>query len=132
MIRTILSCMIVIWLCGVGVPQVATASVAQTGSNPALVAYLDGLDALTQGRWLDAVSAVSRALENAGDEPGIVLARGVANTLAEQFPQALKDLERAKRLGLKGREATLWTYAAEAMSGIVSQEHAIGGVPRSR
>jgi Flp pilus assembly protein TadD len=104
--------MIVIWLCGVGVPQVATASVAQTGSNPALVAYLDGLDALTQGHWIDAVSAVSRALENAGDEPGIVLARGVANTLAEQFPQALKDLERAKRLGLKGREATLWTYAA--------------------
>lgn len=131
MIRTILSCMIVIWLCGVGVSQVATASVAQTGSNPALVAYLDGLDAIAQGRWLDAVSAVSRALETAGDDPGIVLARGVANTLAEQFPQALKDLERAKRLGLKGREATLWTYAAEAMSGIVSQEHAMGGMPRS-
>lgn len=71
MIRAILSCMIVIWLCGVEVSQVATASVAQTGSNPALVAYLDGLDAIAQGRWLDAVSAVSavsQALETAGDD----------------------------------------------------------------
>jgi tetratricopeptide (TPR) repeat protein len=98
---------------------------------PPLVAYLDGLDALTQGHWPDAATAFSRALDASGDDPTFVLARGVAETLAEQFQPALTDLARAKRLGLKGREAELWTYAAEAMSGIVSPEHALGGGPRS-
>ncbi|HVW04931.1 MAG TPA: tetratricopeptide repeat protein [Vicinamibacterales bacterium] len=98
---------------------------------PPLVAYLDGLDALTQGHWPDAATAFSRALDASGDDPTFVLARGVAETLAEQFQPALNDLARAKRLGLKGREAELWTYAAEAMSGIVSPEHALGGGPRS-
>src|SRR5437660_499304 len=53
--------------------------------------------------------------------------RCAASTLAEDFPRALKDLERARRLGLRGREAELWTYVAEAMSGSVSPEHALGG-----
>ena len=78
-------------------------------SAPALAAYLDGLDALTQGKYGDAAAAFSRALETAGDDPSFVLARGVAGTLAEQFPQALRDLDRARRLGLRGREAELWT-----------------------
>src|SRR5262249_10008318 len=90
-------------------------------------AYADGLDAMGEGRWSDAVSAFTRALESSGDDPTIVLARGAAETLAEDFPRALKDLDRAKRLGLRGREAELWTYVAEAMSGIVSQQHALGG-----
>lgn len=98
---------------------------------PPLVAYLDGLDALTQGHWPEAATAFSRALDASGDDPTFVLARGVAETLAEQFQPALNDLARAKRLGLRGREAELWTYAAEAMSGIVSPEHALGGGPRS-
>jgi predicted Zn-dependent protease len=98
---------------------------------PPLVAYLDGLDALTQGHWPEAATAFSRALDASGDDPTFVLARGVAETLAEQFQPALSDLARAKRLGLRGREAELWTYAAEAMSGIVSPEHALGGGPRS-
>ena len=56
--------------------------------------------------------------------------REVAETLAEQFQPGLTDLARARTLGLKGREAELWTYAAEAMSGIVSPDHALGGTPR--
>ena len=94
---------------------------------PALAEYLAGLDGLSQGQFNAAASAFSRALEIAGDDPTFVLARGVALTLGEQFPPALRDLDRAKRLGLRGREAELWTYAAEAMSGIVSPEHALGG-----
>lgn len=47
--------------------------------------------------------------------------------MAEQFPQALKDFQRVKRLGLKGKEAELWTYAAETMSGLATREHALGG-----
>jgi tetratricopeptide (TPR) repeat protein len=101
-------------------------------SQQTLAPYAEGLDAMNEGRWPDAVSAFSRALEVSGDDPDIVLARGVARTLAEDFPRALKDLERAQRLGLKGREPQLWIYATEAMSGIiVVPDHALGGGPRS-
>ncbi len=101
-------------------------------SSKAAPPYMEGLDALNEGRWSDAGSAFSRALDVSGDDPEIVLARGVAHTLAEDFPRALKDLERAQRLGLKGREAQLWIYATEAMSGIiVVPDHALGGGPRS-
>ena len=100
-------------------------------SSQAVGPYAEGLDALNGGRWHDAVSAFSRALDQSGDDPDIVLARGVANTLAEDFPRALKDLERAKRLGLRGREPELWIYVTEAMSGIiVNKDHALGGAPR--
>ena len=97
---------------------------------PPLLAYLDGIDALNQGKWTDAVSAFSRALQTNGDDATFVLARGVAETLAEQFQPGLNDLARARQPG-RGREAELWTYAAEAMSGIVSPEHTLGGPPRS-
>ena len=106
---------------------VAVAALSPKALNP----YVEGLDALNEGRWPDAVSAFSRALEQSGDDPDIVLARGVANTLAEDFPRALKDLERATRLGLRGREPELWTYVTEAMSGIIAnKDHALGGAPR--
>ncbi|MEP7151376.1 MAG: tetratricopeptide repeat protein [Nitrospira sp.] len=101
-------------------------------SSQAVGPYAQGLDALNEGHWHDAVSAFSRALDQSGDDPDIVLARGVANTLAEDFPRAQKDLGRAQRLGLKGREAQLWLWATEAMSGIiVVPDHALGGGPRS-
>ena len=100
-------------------------------SSQSVGPYAEGLDALNGGRWHDAVSAFSRALDQSGDDPDIVLARGVANTLAEDFPRALKDLERAKRLGLRGREPELWIYVTEAMSGIIAnKDHALGGAPR--
>ncbi|MBA5865441.1 MAG: hypothetical protein GDA67_01960 [Nitrospira sp. CR1.3] len=98
----------------------------------ALNAYVDGLDALNEGRWPDAIAAFTKALDTAGDNPDIVLARAVANLLAEDFPRALKDLDRAKRLGYRGREPDLWIYVTEAMSGIIAvPDHALGGRPRS-
>ncbi len=103
-----------------------------TLSSKALTPYVEGLDALNESRWPDAVSAFSRALDLSGDDPDIVLARGVAHTLAEDFPRAQKDLVRAQRLGLKGREAQLWIWVTEAMSGIILvQDHVLGGGPRS-
>lgn len=98
--------------------------------SPGLVAYLEGLDALTLGRFGEAVTAFSQAIEASGDDSYFVLARGVAETLAEQFQPAIKDFQRYKKLGGKGREAELWTYVVEAMSGIATPGHGIP-VPRS-
>jgi Flp pilus assembly protein TadD len=101
-------------------------------TSKALLPYVQGLDALNEGRWSEAATAFSRALEVSGDDPDIVLARGVASTLAEDFPRAQKDFERASRLGLKSREPQLWIWATEAMSGIILiPDHALGGGPRT-
>src|SRR5690349_10446646 len=100
-------------------------------SSDAAAPYMDGLVALNEGRWPEAAAAFTKALDAAGDNPDIVLARGVADILAEDFPRALKDLDRAKRLGYRGREPDLWIYVAEAMSGIIAvPDHALGGGPR--
>lgn len=108
----------------------STPAGATIPSNAA-VPYVDGLDALNDGRWRDAVAVLTKALDVAGDNPDILFARGVASTLAEDFPNALKDLQRAGRLGYPGREPELWTYVAEAMSGTVTvPDHALGGGPR--
>ena len=108
-----------------------TAPPAFALSSQSVGPYMEGLDALNEGRWPDAVAAFSRALDLSGDNSDILLARGVANTLAEDFPRALKDLERTKRLGYRGREPDLWIYVTEAMSGIIAnKDHALGGAPR--
>lgn len=100
-------------------------------SPKATTLYVDGLDALNEGRWPDAVAVFTKALDAAGDNSDIVLARGVASTLAERFPQALKDLQRTETLGFPGREPELWLYVAEAMSGqVVVPDHVLGAGPR--
>jgi tetratricopeptide (TPR) repeat protein len=110
----------------------ATPHAAAAPSAGGLGAYAEGLEALGQARWADGIAAFGRALQASGDDPTFVLARGVALTLAGQFAPGLADLQRVERLGLKGREAKLWIYAAEAMSGSVSPANQIGGGgPRS-
>lgn len=111
--------------------SISTFSYASLSAK-AISPYAEGLDALNEGRWPNAVVAFSRALDVSDDDPDVVLARGVAYTLTEDFPRAQKDFERATRLGLKGREAQLWIWATEAMSGIILfPDHALGGGPRS-
>lgn len=111
---------------------VLAAIPAESGIRPAAAgSYVDGLDALNEGRWRDAASAFTKALETAADNPDSLLARGVAATLAEDFSNALNDLQRAQRLGYRGREPELWLSVAEAMSGtVISPDHALGGGPR--
>lgn len=121
---------ILVCICFGLLPLKIQAAPASVGITPGLMAYLEGLDALTQGQFPEAVAAFSRALEASGDDPAFVLARGVAETLAEQFQPAIKDFKRYQRLGGKGREAELWTYVAEAMSGTATPEHSFP-VPRS-
>lgn len=109
----------------------STPVIAAALPPAAVTAYAEGLDALHDARWPDAVAAFSTALDAAGDDPDIVFARGVANTLAESFPNALKDLQRAGKLGYRGREPELWTYVVEAMSGLVAvPDHVLGAGPR--
>ena len=90
-------------------------ALAQGEPSPALRAYVQGLDAIRQGRYAEAVTALGQAMQAAPD-PAFILARGVAQCLAEQPGAAIADLELAKRSGLKGREADLWTYTAQMMS----------------
>lgn len=91
------------------------AAAAQGEPSPAQRAYVQGLDAIRQGRYPEAVTALTQAMQAAPD-PAFVLARGVAQCLGGQLGPAIADFELAKRSGLKGREADLWTYTAQMMS----------------
>ena len=90
-------------------------AIAQSQINPALEAYVAGLDAIRQGRYQAAVDALTRATQS-GSDPSFLLARGVALCLDEKLAQAIDDLSRAKNAGLRGREADLWIYSAQMMS----------------
>lgn len=89
-----------------------------TLSSPALSLYTQGIDPLHEGRWPDAVVAFSCAFDMSGDAPDIGFARGDANTLAEDFPRAKKDIKRASQLSLdsrgKGREICHQTATVNA------------------
>lgn len=78
--------------------------------------YLAGLDALEAARYADAVLAFTRAIEADDENPAYRQARGVAHVLAEQFPDALADLQRAMKLD-DTPETRLWLAAAHTMSG---------------
>jgi tetratricopeptide (TPR) repeat protein len=103
-----------------------------TNASPAArTAYAEGLDNLRAGDYQQAVSRFTQATQNS-DDAEFVLARGVALVLSDQYKQALPDLQRAQRLGLRSREPELWTYAAEAMGFFATPDHAIGGPLRFR
>lgn len=84
---------------------------------------LDALNALDGGDFTAAVRTLDSSGARASSDPRTLLTLGVALTLSDQFEQAVQPLERA--IKLKGlAEATLWLYAAERMSGIVTEGHA--------
>jgi tetratricopeptide (TPR) repeat protein len=70
-----------------------------------------------RGQYRDAVADLSQALEAGPDNEDYVRARGVAESLAEAFTPARKDLERAMKLNPRDQEARLWPGAAYEMSG---------------
>ncbi len=87
--------------------------------------YLEGLDRMKEGKWDEAVAALDRAINAGGRDTTMILALGVANTLAGRFDDAFRDLAQVGK-----REAEVWTYAAEAMSGKVKSGHGIP-IPRN-
>src|SRR5689334_18858245 len=102
-------------LLAVIVVTVAPASAAPKSDAGALD-YVDGLEALEGGDYRRAIDSLGRAIGADGDNADYHLARGVANTLAEQFPAAVIDLERAQRLRPTHRETMLWLKSAHQMA----------------
>ena len=91
------------------------AATAQKSGAGALD-YVDGLEALDAGDYRRAIESFTRAVAADGDSADYHLARGVARTLAEEFPAAVADLERAQRLRPNSRETSLWLKSAHQMA----------------
>src|SRR5262249_9448843 len=62
-----------------------------------------------------------RAIEADDENPDFHTAWGVALTLAEKFPQAIRELQRSLRLRPGHRETRLWLGVAYRMSGDVAK-----------
>ena len=80
-------------------------------------AYLAGLESLAAGNVRQAAADFTRALAAKEGNADYLRARGVALTLAENFPAAIADLQRALRLQADDRDTRLWLAAACLMSG---------------
>src|SRR5712691_168137 len=89
---------------------------APAKQNAGTLDYVAGLEALEAGDYTRAVASFTRAIEADDDSADYHLARGVANTLAEQFPAAVADLERALKLRPGHRETRLWLQSVHQMA----------------
>jgi len=96
---------------------VCCCAVALAADHPPSAAYVDGIEAIDAGQYKLAVEKLTPALGTDEENADYIRARGVANTLAENFRAALADLQRALRLNQNDREAELWLAAAHQMSG---------------
>lgn len=83
----------------------------------ATASYLAGLDALSAGRWADAVAAFAKAVDSDEDNADYRTARGVALVLSQQFPDAIKELQRSLRMRAGNWETKAWLSAAYKMGG---------------
>jgi len=109
-----------------------TASAAQAANEQAAGAYLDGLDALAAGKYAEAVKAFGKAIAADEENAACYQARGVARALAENFPGALADFQRAQRLGDAGSwETKAWTSVANKMNGNIEAGFSPGMAPRA-
>jgi tetratricopeptide (TPR) repeat protein len=79
--------------------------------------YLAGLDDLSAARWPEALAAFTKAVADDEENADYRTARGVALVMSQQFPDAIKELQRALRLKADNWEAKLWLGAAYKMSG---------------
>ncbi len=98
------------------------ASAAPAADSPGLAAYLDGLDALEQARWTNAVGSFSKAIGAEEENADYYTARGVAYDLAEKLDQALSDLQRADRLRPNFKPTRLWLATVVGMQGRFTED----------
>lgn len=101
---------------GLSRPVLAQDAANSPADHPGVEQYLEGIDALQSGDYPAAVKSFSAALELDEENPDYYTARGVARTLAEQFPKAIKDFDRSLRLRDGDYETKLWLSAAYFMS----------------
>ncbi|HRZ86259.1 MAG TPA: hypothetical protein P5287_00440 [bacterium] len=95
-------------------------------------AYIEGIESLETGDFNKAAGDFDKAIASDDSNADYFRARGVANTLAEKFPAAIADLQRAFKLRPDDHEAKLWLAAAYMMSGDSangSQYFTTNGVP---
>ena len=108
------------------------ASAAPAANEQAVVPYLDGLDALAAGKYAEAEKAFGKAIAADEENAAYYQARGVARALAENFPGALADLQRAQRLGdANGWETKAWIGVANKMNGNIEAGFSPGMAPRA-
>ncbi len=111
---------------------IVAALAAEPPAREMAAAYIEGVEALEATDYKRAVELISRAIAADEENSDYFRARGVANTLAENFPAAIADLQRALRLHGDDREARLWLAAAYRMAGdpaTGSQYFSVSGVP---
>ncbi|MCC6547878.1 tetratricopeptide repeat protein [Candidatus Sumerlaeota bacterium] len=84
--------------------------------SPALAAYVDGLNHMQAAEWKQAVASFDQALQADSENAAYFTARGVAKTLAEDFPAAQKDFDRSLRLRPNDKETRMWQAVAERLS----------------
>lgn len=90
--------------------------------------YWRGLVAMREAKWTESITPLSQAIARTPGDGRLLLARGVAYTLASDFDRAIGDLTRAQMKG--SREPQLWKYAVEAMSNKLAEGSGIP-IPRS-
>ena len=102
---------------------------ADSGPDPALVAYSEGLESLASGRWEPAAAAFGKAQHLKPNDARFALAHAVALGLGERCQEAIVELGRMPRVagGRRSREPEFWTYVFETMGGFATAEHQIGG-----
>ncbi|HMZ50901.1 MAG TPA: tetratricopeptide repeat protein [Candidatus Sumerlaeota bacterium] len=84
--------------------------------SPGLAAYVEGLGHMQSAEWKQAIASFDQALQNDSENAAYFTARGVAKTLAEDFPSAQKDFERSLRLRPNDKETRMWQAVAERLS----------------
>lgn len=98
----------IVFLVGCGASSARAADAA---------AYVAGIESLAAGNFKQAIAEFTQALATNEENADALRARGVAQTLAENFPAAIADLKHALRLQANDHEAKLWLAAAYCMSG---------------
>jgi tetratricopeptide (TPR) repeat protein len=93
--------------------------------------YVEGLDALSAGRWTEATRLFEAATRDMPNDARPLLARGVAMALNGRFAEAVPAFTQAKNSGYRGREPDLWKYIVGRMaSRPFDAGHGVSG-PRS-
>jgi len=117
---------------GSGYLGVKTCPAAETREVAA--AYVEGIETLETGDFKKASEDFTRATTADSENADYLRSRGVAGVLAENFPVAIADLERALKLRQDDHEAKLWLSAAYRMSGDPAkgaQIFSFNGVPHN-